>query len=46
LTIFWIMKFFFANDSKIIFHQNITTLNIVSHLLFIVIMSITMVCFR
>ena len=46
LIIFWVMKYFFANDSRIIFHQNIATLNVVSHLLFIVIMSITMVCFR
>ena len=45
LLVFWTIKYFLANDSKIIFHNDIGLLNKNAHLVVIVVMTLLMVVY-
>ena len=45
LFIFWVVKYKFSRDRKFIFHENISSINLISHLLVILLLSILMVFF-
>ena len=45
LLVFWTIKYFLANDSKIIFHNEIGLLNKIAHLVVIVVMTLLMVLY-
>lgn len=42
LVVFWIIKYFLANDSKIVFHNDISLLNRNAHLIVIIAMTLLM----
>ena len=45
LVIFWTIKYFLANDSKIVFHNDISLLNRNAHLVVIIAMTLLMVIY-
>ncbi len=45
LVVFWIIKYFLANDSKIVFHNDISLLNRNAHLIVIIAMTLLMVIY-
>ena len=45
LVVFWAIKYFLANDSKIVFHNDISLLNRNAHLVVIVVMTLLMVLY-
>ena len=45
LLVFWTIKYFLANDSKIIFHNDIGLLNKNAHLVVIIVMTLLMVVY-
>ncbi len=45
LFIFWVIKYKVSSDRKFIFHENISSINLISHLLIILVLSILMVFF-
>jgi hypothetical protein len=45
LVVFWTIKYFLANDSKIVFHNDIGLLNRNAHLVVIIAMTLLMVIY-
>ena len=45
LAVFWTIKYFLANDSKIVFHNDISLLNRNAHLVVIIAMTFLMVIY-
>ena len=45
LVVFWAIKYFLANDSKIVFHNDISLLNRNAHLVVIIAMTFLMVIY-
>lgn len=45
LVFFWTIKYFLANDSKIVFHNDISLLNRNAHLVVIIAMTLLMVIY-
>jgi hypothetical protein len=45
LLVFWAIKYFLANDSKIVFHNDISLLNRNAHLIVIIAMTLLMVIY-
>ena len=45
LLVFWTIKYFLANDSKIVFHNDISLLNRNAHLVVIIAMTLLMVIY-
>ena len=45
LVVFWAIKYFLANDSKIVFHNDISLLNRNAHLVVIIAMTLLMVIY-
>ena len=45
LVVFWAIKYFLANDSKIVFHNDISLLNRNAHLIVIIAMTLLMVIY-
>ena len=43
LFLFWILKYKFARDKKILFHENMSAYNLIIHLLIIFLLSISMI---
>jgi len=43
--VFWTIKYFLANDSKIVFHNDISLLNRNAHLVVIIAMTLLMVIY-
>ena len=45
LFIFWVLKYKFSKDKKFIFHENMSSINLMSHLSAIFLLSISMIIF-
>ena len=45
LFIFWVLKYKFSRDKKFIFHENMSSINLMSHLSAIFLLSISMIFF-
>lgn len=45
LVVFWTIKYFLANDSKTVFHNDISLLNKNAHLVVIIVMTFLMVIY-